>query len=89
MKQPIKTLIVDDEPLARDALRVLLEAGKLIMEIRQPVGRLKAELLPESETRFFRTDVDVQVNFVRDEKGQVTGLTVYQQGAEYRARKIG
>jgi len=67
---------------------ITVEAGKLMMEIKQPVGRLKAELLPESETRFFRTDVDVQVMFVKDEKGQVTGLTVYQQGAEYRAKRL-
>jgi len=68
---------------------ISVEAGKLMMEIKQPVGRLKAELLPESETRFFRTDVDVQVSFVKDESGQVTGLILYQQGAEYRAKRTG
>ncbi len=68
---------------------ISVEAGKLMMEIKQPVGRLKAELLPESETRFFRTDVDVQVTFVKDERGQVTGLILHQQGAEYRARRTG
>jgi len=68
---------------------ISVEAGKLMMEIKQPAGRLKAELLPESETRFFRADVNVQVTFVKDERGQVTGLIVHQQGAEYRARRIG
>jgi len=71
------------------AVAISVEAGKLMMEIKQPAGRLKAELLPESETRFFRTDVNVQVTFVKDERGQVTGLIVHQQGAEYRARRIG
>jgi len=68
---------------------ISVEADKLMMEIKQPVGRLKAELLPESETRFFRTDVDVQVTFVKDERGQITGLILHQQGAEYRARRSG
>jgi len=71
------------------AVAISVEAGRLMMEIRQPVGRLKAELLPESETRFFRTDVDVQVTFVKGERGQVAGLIVHQQGAEYRAKRIG
>jgi hypothetical protein len=71
------------------AVAISVEASKLMMEIKQPVGRIKAELLPESETRFFRTDVDVQVTFVKDERGKVTGLIVHQQGAEYRAKRIG
>lgn len=70
------------------AIEIGVEADKLTMEIKQPVGRLKGELLPEPETRFFRTDVDVQVTFFKNENGQVTGLTVHQQGAEYRAKKI-
>jgi len=70
------------------AVAISVAAGKLMMEIIQPVGRIKAELLPESETRFFRTDVDVQVTFVKGERGQVNGLIVHQQGAEYRAKRI-
>ncbi len=70
------------------AVAISVEASKLMMEIKQPVGRIKAELLPESKTRFFRTDVDVQVTFVKDERGKVTELIVHQQGAEYRAKRI-
>ncbi|HKX32160.1 MAG TPA: serine hydrolase [Blastocatellia bacterium] len=39
-----------------------------------PVGAPKLQLLPESETKFFAREIDADVTFVKDEKGQVTGL---------------
>jgi CubicO group peptidase (beta-lactamase class C family) len=62
--------------------------GKLTMTLKQPTGESGAELLPESETQFFRRDVDFQMTFVKNNEGQTTGLIIRQEGAEYRARKI-
>lgn len=62
--------------------------GNLITELKQPTGQSKAELYPESETRFFRKDVDVEVSFVKDETGRVTHLIFHQEGQELRAKRI-
>jgi len=65
-----------------------VNGGNLTTELKQPSGQTKAELFPESETRFFRKDVDLEILFVKDEKGQVTHLTFFQEGQEFRAKKI-
>jgi CubicO group peptidase (beta-lactamase class C family) len=62
--------------------------GNLMMTLKQPTGESNAELLPESETRFFRRDVDFEMTFVKSDTGQATGLIIRQDGAEYRAKKI-
>ena len=62
--------------------------GNLITELKQPTGQSKAELYPESETRFFRKDVDVEVSFVKDETNRVTHLIFHQEGQELRAKRI-
>ena len=52
-----------------------------------PTGQPPAELFPESETKFFLKVVDAQITFVKDEKGQVTGLILHQ-GGDRRAQKV-
>jgi CubicO group peptidase (beta-lactamase class C family) len=63
-------------------------AGNLITELKQPTGQSKAVLYSESETRFFRKDVDVEVSFVKDATGRVTHLIFHQEGQELRAKRI-
>ncbi len=53
----------------------------------QPTSQPKLELLPESETKFFIKEVDAQVSFVKDEKGQITHLILHQ-GGDQKAKKI-
>jgi len=48
----------------------------------QPAGSSKAELFPESETKFFARITDAQVSFQRDEKGAVTQMTLHQNGKD-------
>jgi CubicO group peptidase (beta-lactamase class C family) len=64
------------------------EKGKLTMTLKQPTGQSTAELLPESENRFFRREVDFEMTFAKNSAGQVTGLIIRQDGEEYRAKKI-
>jgi hypothetical protein len=45
-----------------------------------PTGKPKAELFPESETRFFLKAVDAEIEFVRGADGKVTGLVLHQNG---------
>ncbi len=50
--------------------------------------QITAELLPESETRFFERMSGVPVNFSRDARGQVTHLTAHVFGGECSFAKI-
>jgi hypothetical protein len=61
------------------------EGDKLFM---QPTGQSKVEILPESETDFFLAVADIQVTFVKDDKGQVNGATLHQNGRNLTAKKI-
>jgi len=69
-------------------LTISTAGGNLITELKQPTSQSKAELYPESETKFFRKDADVEVSFVKDESGRVTHLIFNQDGQELRAKRI-
>jgi CubicO group peptidase (beta-lactamase class C family) len=61
------------------------ENGKLMW---QAAGQPKVELLAESETDFFAKSFGVQVRFVKDAQGRVTGLVRTRGGSETPAPKI-
>lgn len=69
-------------------LTISSKNGNLMMTLKQPTGESSAELLPESETQFFRRDIDFEMTFVKNDGGQAIGLIIRQEGAEYRAKKI-
>lgn len=54
----------------------------------QATGQPKAEIYPESETKFFLKVVDVQITFVKNEKGEITQLILHQAGEDQPAKKI-
>jgi len=64
---------------------VTREGDRLLM---QPTGQDKAEVYPESPTKFFLKEVDAEIEFVMDESGKVTKLILYQGGEKVPARKI-
>ncbi|HEY5403039.1 MAG TPA: serine hydrolase [Pyrinomonadaceae bacterium] len=61
------------------------EGDKLFM---QATGQSKVEIFPESETDYFLAVADVQVTFVKDDKGQVTEAILHQNGRNLTAKKI-
>lgn len=65
-------------------LTVTHEGDRLLA---QPTGQSKAELFPESETKFFLKVVDAKITFVKDESGKVTHLILHQ-GGDQKAMKI-
>jgi len=72
--------------IASDSYIVITnEEGKLMA---QRSGRSKNELFAESETDFFLKTADVQIKFVKDAQGKVTGLILRQDGSETPAQKI-
>jgi len=54
----------------------------------QATGQPKFELYPESQTKFFAKVADIQVTFVKNEKGKVTQLIAHQAGKDTTAKKI-
>jgi hypothetical protein len=65
-------------------LTVTREGDRLLA---QPTGQAKAELFPESETKFFLRVVDAKITFAKDESGKVTHLILHQ-GGDQKAMKI-
>jgi hypothetical protein len=61
-----------------------LEGGQLMT---QATGQPKFPLFAESETKFFLKVVDAEVEFVKNDKGEVTGLVLHQGGQDIKATK--
>jgi hypothetical protein len=72
--------------LGRRALTVTRDGGRFFSGFlgQEP----PTEFYPESETKFFATDVAAQVSFVTDARGAVTELVIHQNGRELHARRI-
>jgi len=66
------------------ALVITLEGGQLMT---QATGQGKLPLFAESETKFFLKVVDAQVEFVKNDKGEVTGLVLHQGGRVVKGTK--
>lgn len=67
------------------SLTIVVEEGKLIV---QPTGQDATELFAESETTFFLTAIDAQLEFQKDAAGTVTGLLFRQGEQEFLGKKI-
>lgn len=66
-------------------ITITKEDGKLMGEAP---GQPKVELIPESETRFFIKASEIQVTFIRDEKGRTSGLILRQNAKDLPAKRI-
>jgi CubicO group peptidase (beta-lactamase class C family) len=53
----------------------------------QRAGGPRDEILPENEMTFFLTVADVQLSFVKDDAGKVTGMILRANGQEFRGKK--
>jgi beta-lactamase regulating signal transducer with metallopeptidase domain len=51
-------------------------------------GQVNVEIFPESETKFFSTEVSAQISFATDAQGRVTELVLHQNGLEQHARRV-
>ena len=72
-------------PLTSDLLfTVTVEGGKLM---GQATGQDKFELERKSDLEFDLTAADAHFTFVKDDKGNVTGLVLVQSGQRIEAKK--
>jgi CubicO group peptidase (beta-lactamase class C family) len=63
---------------------VRVENGQLTAE---PTGQAKVVLHPESQTKFFIKEVDAQIEFFKNDKGEVENLKLYQGGQTMVGKK--
>ena len=63
---------------------ITLEGNRLMS---QATNQPAVPLFPESETSFFLKAVDAQIEFAKNDKGEVTSLTLRQGGNEMKAFK--
>ena len=61
-----------------------LESDQLITQI---TGQPKGPIFAESEMMFFPKVVDAEIEFFKNEKGQVTHLVLHQGGRDTKALK--
>lgn len=66
-------------------IKISSEDGKLMA---QATGQPKFELFPTSETDFYLKVVSAQVSFIRDDTGNVTALTLSQNGRKTTGKKV-
>ena len=55
----------------------------------RPTGQAPTRFYVESQTFFFSVDPYIRIQFHTGEKGEVTGLTLWQQDFKQEARKVG
>lgn len=67
------------------SVKITNEDGKLM---GQPTGQPKFELFPSSETDFYLKVVSAQITFIKDTAGNVTGLTLTQNGRKTTGKKV-
>ena len=65
-------------------IAVTLEGSQLMT---QATGQRKIPIYPEAETKFFLKAVDAQIEFSKNEKGEVTSMTLYQNGQTVKGAK--
>ena len=80
----LKTYVGEYEMTEGRILTITLENGSLW---GQPTDQQKRQLFAETPTKFFLKDLDVQVTFQKDPKGQVVGLVMDQVGRPQRELK--
>jgi CubicO group peptidase (beta-lactamase class C family) len=66
------------------SLAITLEGGQLIS---QGTNQEKVPMFAESETMFFLKLVDAQIEFVKNEKGEVTNMVLHQNGRDVKGVK--
>jgi CubicO group peptidase (beta-lactamase class C family) len=66
------------------SIAITLENGQLMT---QATNQQKLPLFAESETMFFLKVVDAQVEFVKNEKGEVTHMVLHQNGRDAKGVK--
>jgi hypothetical protein len=89
MSGPLDAKIADsyvgDYAIGGTIFKVARDGNRLMFILP---GQPKIEAHPSTETKFFFTEVDGEVTFVKDDKGETTEMLVEFNGRRIRAKKI-
>jgi tetratricopeptide (TPR) repeat protein len=66
-------------------VKIFKEGTKLMT---QATGQPVFELFPEAEDKFYLKVVNAKVSFIKDDKGQISGLVIHQGGRDVTGKKI-
>jgi hypothetical protein len=55
--------------------------------IAQATGQMRIQLSAQSETEFYCTQAGLEIKFLKNEKGEVTGMKLDQGGQTYTVKK--
>lgn len=66
-------------------LAITREGNQLFV---QATGQPKFQIFPESEKEYFLKVIDAQISFETDGQGKATSLTLHQNGANQKAKRI-
>lgn len=66
-------------------ITITVDKGKIY---EQATGQEKIEIFPQKEDLFFLKAVEAQIRFERNDKKEVTGMVLLQNGAEMPGKKI-
>jgi hypothetical protein len=81
----LKQYVGTYELIPNFSLAITLEDGQLVS---QGTNQGKVPMFAESETMFFGKLVDAEIEFVKNDKGEVTHLVLHQNGRDVNgARK--
>jgi CubicO group peptidase (beta-lactamase class C family) len=90
----VKNAIVADTILQSYTGQYQLEPKTIITVTRegnqlygQPTGEEKLALFPESQSKFYLKTIDVELEFVKDDKGGISKMVIYQNGT-HEAKRI-
>lgn len=90
-----ESVTVDEATLERYTGRYELAPSFIITVTRegtrlfaQATGQNRFEVFPESKTKFFLKVVEAQISFQNDEKGDVTQLTLHQNGRNQPGKRL-
>jgi len=51
-------------------------------------GQGEFQIFPMTKDKFYYKIVNAQIKFTKNESGEITGLTLYQNGREFKAKKL-
>ena len=78
--------LVGDYELQADFVLSITTDGEHLFS--QATGQGKIEVYPESDYNYFLKVVDAQLQFTKDDKGNITSVTLLQGGAKMPGKKI-
>jgi hypothetical protein len=64
---------------------ITVDSGRVMAEV---VGQVRTAIYPESETRYFSLDQDLDFVFSRADDGKVSGCVLTAGSATYKAKRV-